>query len=145
MVMSETTHDLISEVSELTLPMMWQMRQDAVRAFEPLGMRPIKGLLLGLISSGLQHPKELSDVLETMPPAVSAMLGELEQKGLVKRTLDPDDRRRVMLKLTPEGHALQGQMHGRWYQVSCERMAHLSDEELKLLVKTFKKVMAVSP
>ena len=137
--MPDTTHDLISELSELTLPMMWQMRQDAVRAFEPLGMRPIKGLLLGLISGGLQHPKELSDVLETLPPAVSAMLSELEQKGLVKRTLDPSDRRRVMLELTPEGEALQGQMHSRWHQVSCERMAHLSDEELKLLVKTFKK------
>ena len=139
------TQTLISELSELTLPMMWQMRQDAVRAFEPLGIRPIKGLLVGLIAGGLQHPKDIAEVLETLPPTVSAMLGELEQKGYVKRTLDPDDRRRVMLELTPAGQAIHLEMNQRWHEISLERMAHLSDEELSFLVKTFRKVMAVSP
>ena len=36
----------VAKLSELALPLMWTMRQDAVKACEPLGLRPIQSLLL---------------------------------------------------------------------------------------------------
>jgi DNA-binding MarR family transcriptional regulator len=40
------------------------------------------------------------------PGAMTRLLDRLEQKGFVKRTRLPGDRRRVTLELTPEGKAL---------------------------------------
>lgn len=137
----KTKIDLICELSELTLPLMWSLRQDAVRAFESLGVRPVKALLIELIARGLQHPKDLSDVLDTVPPTISAMVAELEAKGFIGRQIDPDDRRRVQLALTPDGEALREQMRVAWIETGKERMQALSVDELTMLVTLYRKIL----
>jgi DNA-binding MarR family transcriptional regulator len=42
----------------------------------------------------------LSEALGTRPPATCAMVNRLAQAGLVRRTPDPDDLRRVLLAVT---------------------------------------------
>jgi DNA-binding MarR family transcriptional regulator len=39
----------------------------------------------------------------TSPQAINGVLSDLEQRGLVKRTVDPDRRRILRAQLTPEG------------------------------------------
>ena len=134
---------LIAELSDLTLPLMWTMRQDALRAFESLGIRPIKALLLELIERGLQHPKDLSDMLDTVPPTISAMLAELEERGFIERHIDPQDRRRVRLTLTHEGQVLRHKMREQWLEAGRQRLAKLSSAELKTLVDIYKKLLEV--
>lgn len=136
--------ELIDELSDLTLPYMWRLRQDAVRAFEELGLRPFKALLLELIAQGLRHPKELSEVLDAVPPTISAMLGELEQRSLIRRDPDPDDRRRVQLRLTPAGEAMRAEMRAAWRRVSRERFEHLSRGELAALLRLYHKLIGAS-
>lgn len=132
---------LVRELSELTLPLMWLLRQEAVRAFEPLGIRPIKALLLELVARGMCYPKELSEVLDTVPPAISAMLAELEAKGWLSRAPDPDDRRRVRLELTASGRALLDEMRERWDRAGRTRLAHMSAEELRTLIALYRKLL----
>lgn len=48
----------------------------------------------------------LADTLHVDPGTISAALGRLEGRGLLERTQDPHDRRRVRLWLTKKGHAL---------------------------------------
>ena len=43
--------------------------------------------------------------------AVTAVLDRLEQAGYVRRVRDEQDRRRVLVELTPEGHALGGEIY----------------------------------
>ena len=42
----------------------------------------------------------LSEALGTRPPATCAMVNRLAQAGLVRRTSDPNDLRRVLLAVT---------------------------------------------
>lgn len=143
--MSESSPtNLIEELSDLTLPLMWTMRQDAVRAFESLGVRPVRALLLELIERGFEHPKDLSDMLDTVPPTISAMLSELEERGFVERHIDVSDRRRVRLSLTSEGRILRRKMREQWLEVGRERLARLSSDELKTLVRIYKKLLEVA-
>ena len=137
-----TREDLCAELSDLTLPLMWALRQDAVRAFESLGIRPIKALLIELIARGMQHPKDLSEVLDTVPPTISAMLAELEERGMVGRTIDPADRRRVQLELTDKGQELRGQLRTAWIDISEARLNRLSHEEITTLVTIYQKLLA---
>ena len=142
MISSPTRDSLIATLSELTLPVMWTMRQDAMRAFEPLGIRPIKALLLGLIAKGLQHPKDLADVMDTHPPAISSMVAELEDAGFLERQIDPQDRRRIRLTLSAQGEDLLTRMQQAWHNVSLERAEQLSDEELGTMISVFQRMMA---
>jgi len=51
----------------------------------------------------------LSEALGTRPPATCAMVNRLARAGLVRRTPDPDDLRRVLLAVTSK----TGQMIGK--------------------------------
>jgi DNA-binding MarR family transcriptional regulator len=49
------------------------------------------------------NPSELSGHLAVTRNTVSALLGGLEQQGYVTRDLDPQDKRRFVIRLTPAG------------------------------------------
>ena len=49
---------------------------------------------------------ELADATFLLAPSLSRMLGNLERRGLVDRAIAPDDQRRSMLSLTPNGARL---------------------------------------
>jgi DNA-binding MarR family transcriptional regulator len=51
-------------------------------------------------------PSELSQWLGVSRNTVSALLNGLEEQGLIERHLHPDDRRRIQIRLTDEGHQL---------------------------------------
>lgn len=51
-------------------------------------------------------PSELSQWLGVSRNTVSALLNGLEEQGLIQRHLHPEDRRRIQIRLTDEGHVL---------------------------------------
>lgn len=52
----------------------------------------------------------LSELLGTRPPATSAMVDRLTRAGLVRRTPDHTDRRRVLLAVTGQASAMIGKI-----------------------------------
>ena len=65
---------------------------------------------------------EMKDYLCVSKAAVSQMLGSLENRGLVTREADPENRRTVIVRLTPEGIA------------KVERIERIFDESIDMLV-----------
>jgi len=65
-------------------------------------------------------------------PTASHLIDKLVQAGLVQRTEDPKDRRRVQVQLTPAGNALIERLLG-WEDVLGELLHQLSKEELNLI------------
>src|SRR4051794_130749 len=64
-------------------------------------------LLVALRSSGrAMLPSELSDDLTVTRANISNLLSGLEQAGRIQRELDPTNRRRILVSLTPEGHEI---------------------------------------
>jgi DNA-binding MarR family transcriptional regulator len=49
---------------------------------------------------------ELAEVLHLDAGTISATVGRLEKRGLIKRRRDTEDRRRVTLEVTPKGRKL---------------------------------------
>src|SRR5438105_2278309 len=82
-----------------------------------------------LSSIAEKEPATLNDVAKTIgrgAPAVSRSVDALVRAGLVERTQDPDNRRRLALKLTEAGRErLTGSTATRSVLVmSLERLAH---------------------
>ena len=59
--------------------------------------------VLSLLASGGMTQREIQERLQIQPGSVSELTGKLELKGFVTRSRDEDDRRRVVLTLTPTG------------------------------------------
>lgn len=137
----QTRDALLHELSELTLPMMWSLRQEAVRAFEPLGFTPVKALVLGMITTGTRSPKQLAELLDTPPPMMSNLLADLQTRGLVQRRPDPDDRRRVVVEPTPDGHAMTERFAQAWLEAGRAKTQALSDDDLRHLVRIYRALV----
>jgi DNA-binding MarR family transcriptional regulator len=134
--------NLIAEIDTLIMPLMSLMQQDFLESIKPFSLNPGAAILLEHVAKGVKHPKELAQLLETVPPVVSAILGELEGKGLIQRQIDPADRRRVHLTLSKEGKKLHERVRERSLGLSGERLSKLSGEELNSLISIFRKLLA---
>jgi MarR family transcriptional regulator, organic hydroperoxide resistance regulator len=48
-------------------------------------------------------PSEISNEMSISTARIAAALGNLESKGLINREIDKNDRRQILVSLTPEG------------------------------------------
>ena len=49
------------------------------------------------------HPGDLAEKLSLVPGRMTDILKTLEKKGMIRRERDPEDRRRVLVRITPKG------------------------------------------
>jgi DNA-binding MarR family transcriptional regulator len=138
---SQLKQELIAEIDTLVMPLMSLMQQDFLESIKPFSLNPGAAILLEHVAKGVKHPKELAHLLETVPPVISAILGELEGKGLLERTIDPHDRRRVQLTLSKDGKKLHEKIRERSMALGGERLSKLSDQELTSLIQIFRKLL----
>ncbi|MBX2866822.1 MarR family transcriptional regulator [Candidatus Kaiserbacteria bacterium] len=84
--------------------------------------------------------KELADRLDVTVSAVSQMIKNLEQAGLVKRVVDEQDKRLFHLHLSPHCQEQFGEMERIMATNMAKTFAPLSDSELKTLATLHKKI-----
>jgi DNA-binding MarR family transcriptional regulator len=70
-----------------------------------LGAAQQRVLLYLLLADGPLTPTRLANLLAQEPQSVSSLLIRLEQRGLLERSVDTMDRRRMLIALTPAGRA----------------------------------------
>ena len=60
-------------------------------------------MVLNLIDEGNIHPGAIAEKIVVQPSKISRVLEDLAKRGLIRRSLDEHDSRRVRLELTTEG------------------------------------------
>lgn len=104
---------------------------------------------LGLLVLLSQYPQglsagELKDKLNISSSGVANTLKQAEQKGLVIRTTDEADHRRVTIRLTESGMQ-QAQEHSAHLHSTIDQlMQTLGQEDSRHLIRIFQKVMDIS-
>lgn len=76
------------------------------------------------------------------PGAMTRMIDRLEQKGLIRRTDDPDDRRRVGLELTAEGKAVYPRLKAAVMSVQNQFLRGFSKSEVRELEHLLQRMLA---
>ncbi|MFA1548491.1 MarR family winged helix-turn-helix transcriptional regulator [Actinomadura chokoriensis] len=85
---------------------------------------------------GPQTPGQLAQLMGiTTGGAITAVIDRLERAGYVKRTRDPDDRRRVIVELVPENVAEFARYFEPISHAFHERLGAYSDEDLAVLLR----------
>lgn len=96
---------------ELVQAIVEQARRGSTRSVilhsviaERLGLHPSdhKCADLLLAESGVSTPGRLAELTGLSSGAITGVLDRLERAGFIAREADPDDRRRTLVKLTPQ-------------------------------------------
>ena len=123
---------LVEELSHLGYALMRLLLQRAKEVFAKEGLSLLQAEVLRLVREGVNAPSRLAEHLEVQPSQVSHLLASLEEAGLVERRLDSEDRRRVLLHLTPKGEEAQKRFKEAWLAAYSQHLARLNPEELLL-------------
>lgn len=102
-------------------------------ALAPLGLRPRHCGVLELLAAAPAAQLDLSRRLGVTPSVIVDMLDELESLGAVHRTRDPEDRRRHLVELTPQGRDLTRQSLRLAQTTETEMLTPLNATQAKAL------------
>ena len=113
----------------------------ATNQLEPLGLSPRGwGVLSTLAESGSLTQIELATATATDRTAMVYLLDELEERKLVERVRNPDDRRSFLIHLTPPGAELQLQAAEALAKQADKLLRPLSAGERRQLVQMLTRI-----
>jgi DNA-binding MarR family transcriptional regulator len=127
-------NDVIADplaVANRLRPALLRLARELRHETESLGLTSRQATLLWLIRS---HPglslRELAAEERISPPAISGHVDRLVKAGLVERTRDEGDRRRVGLDLTEEGARVLKRVRARRTSWLAARLGGLEPNEI---------------
>lgn len=88
-----------------------------------------------LRAHGDQPMGDLADRELVRPPSMTRIVNDLEERGLVLRTDNPQDRRQALVSLTEEGQAVLRAIRKRRDDWLARRLAELGPDEREVLRK----------
>ena len=113
----------------------------ATERLGPLGLSPRAwGVLSTLVESGPLTQVELATATATDRTAMVYLLDELEERKLVERMPNPDDRRSYLVHLTAHGRQMQRKAAGELAQQADTLLEPLDAAERRQLVDLLTKV-----
>ncbi len=97
------------QLADLLHGLTRRLRRAQAQRLAPLGLTPAQERALRLITRSDEPPRmtELADRLGIVPRSLTTVIDALEQDGLVRREIDPRNRRAILLRLTDRGAAVR--------------------------------------
>ncbi|KOU10924.1 MarR family winged helix-turn-helix transcriptional regulator [Streptomyces virginiae] len=117
----------VAEMSELIelLEVVWERGRDTASA-APVSSAQARVLFLVEANDQL-NLRELGRLLEAAPPSVTRLCDRLQAVGFLERHPGADDRREVLLRLTPAGRTYLERLRDRRQEVLAEAMAAMPE------------------
>lgn len=122
--------ELVGSAAFLLKRLGFKAKEQALRAYEETGLNPYHyAVLVALDDDEHETQGSIADALGYDRGQLVGLLDELEERGLVERRRDPDDRRRHIVRLTPDGKQALRKVRTLARQIEDDFLAPLSDEE----------------
>ena len=109
-------------------------KQHSFDEYEKAGLSPYHHAILALLDEGVPETQAaIADSLGYDRGTLVGLLDELEEKGLVERKRDPDDRRRHLVRLTSDGKRALTRLRTLAARLEDEFLAPLDSEQREQL------------
>ncbi len=117
------------------------LRKDTERALSAWNLTvPQAGVIAVLAESSSPLPvTRIARLLLQESPSITSLVDRMCANGLVRRLKDPNDRRLVLIQLTPKGHRIHDEVRSQAMAVSDEMFGALTDEERATLRRLLHK------
>ena len=83
---------------------------------------------------------QVADMLDLTPRAITRLVDGLETEGYVERKVHPDDRRILLIRLTPQGRARFKTLESQIRPEFASLFSCLSAQELRTFIRTIEKL-----
>jgi DNA-binding MarR family transcriptional regulator len=110
-----------------------RLRQRPVEGVDGMPTMPELSALVRLERSGPATNADLAKAEQISPQAMSATLSGLERRGLIARTADPADGRRILLAVTESGSRMVAAKRAVRTEQLAAALAHLDPGEIAAL------------
>ena len=87
----------------------------------------------------------LADLLDVAVPNATGLVDRMEQRGLVERDRDREDRRLVIVRPTPAGIAAAEEMDGRRTELLVRVLDQLDTDQLERIASAIRGIRAALP
>ena len=136
--------DLSGQLAEGFTRVSSQLRRTSARRLAPLGLTYAQARLLRTIAAASRplRMSELAAGLGIVPRSATTTVEALETAGFVARLPDPDDRRSVLVALTPEARRAVAHIQSARCDAADEVFAALDTSERATLLAFLDRVDA---
>ena len=122
--------ELVGSATFLLKRLGFAAKERSLQAYEQTGLHPYHfAILLVLNERSLETQGAIADALGYDRGQLVGLLDELEERGLVERRRDPNDRRRHIVRITPDGEKTLRRLRALSKQIEDEFLSPLDDEE----------------
>jgi DNA-binding MarR family transcriptional regulator len=122
--------ELVGSATFLLKRLGFTAKEQTMKAYEQTGLHPYHhGILTVLDERSTETQGAIADALGYDRGQLVGLLDELEERGLVERRRDPNDRRRHIVSLTPDGKQTLRRLRALSGRLEDEFLSPLSDEE----------------
>src|SRR4051812_49954592 len=105
-------------------------KDQAMAGYEKVGLHPYHHAVLLVLDEGSRETQgSIADALGYDRGQLVGLLDELEERGLVERRRDPSDRRRHLVRLTPDGTRTLRRLRALASRIEDELLAPLNEQE----------------
>jgi DNA-binding MarR family transcriptional regulator len=122
--------ELVHSATFLLKRLGYAAKERAMRAYEEAGLHPYHHAILIALSQGsVETQGSIADMLGYDRGQLVGLLDELEERGLIERQRDPQDRRRHVVQMTPEGKRTLTRLRGVASKIEDDFLEPLSDAD----------------
>jgi len=135
--------ELISSPVIVLGRMGFEIKRHAIEVLEAAGSGLYDYSVLALLAEGASETQaSIADTLNLDRSQLVGLLDGLEQRGLIERRRDPNDRRRHMVSLTADGERQLGRLRELVKQIEDHFLAPLDADERYQLYRLLFRVAA---
>lgn len=121
--------DLLRTTDMLSRGLVRILKTEDVSATQYNVLRILRGSPAGLPCG------EIGNRMITRDPDVTRLLDRLEKRGLISRCREPEDRRTVMARITPDGLRLLDRLDEPVQTTHRQQLGHLGTKRLRALTE----------
>ena len=118
------------------------MGEHARRLQADFGISPTAGMVLSIVEGAGRPltPTDIATRLIVTTASVTSLLDTLERRGFVQRRAHPDDRRRLLVDVTPEGQAVLDRLLPGMHAFERRMFEGVPDGDKRRLLKLLERV-----